>query len=94
MGMPMKSLPVRYHLEIYESSWLNDPSVAWLSDKPYLALSTGDYFEHRSIEGWYHPPAEGQRFQIVEIKHILWEIEDSHISHKLMVLLGITNNND
>ena len=88
----MKSLPVRHHLEIYESSWRNDPSVAWSSDNPFPALSTGDYFEHGTIEGWYAPPAEGQRFQIIEIEHIFWEIGDSHIGHKLMVLLGIINN--
>ena len=88
----MKSLPVRYHIEVYESSWQNDPSVAWNSDNPFPAMSAGDYFEHRTIEGWHAPPDEGQRVQIVEIGHIFWEIGDSHIGHKLMVLLGIINN--
>ena len=88
----MSSLPLRYHLEVYESSWQNDPSVAWSSDNPFPTLSTGDYFEHSTIEGWYNPPTEIQRFRIIEIEHIFWEIGDSHIGHKLMVLLGITNN--
>ena len=87
----MKRLPVQYHLEVYESSWKNAPSVAWSSENPFPALSTGDYFEHRTIEGWYDPPRENQRFQVVEIEHIFWEIKDSHISHKLMILLGITD---
>ena len=88
----MKSLPIRHHLEVYGSSWQNDPSVAWSSDNQFPALSPGEYFEHSTIEGWHSPPTEGQRFQIIEIEHIFWEIGDSHIGHKLMVLLGITNN--
>ena len=88
----MKALPVRYHLEIYESSWQNDPSASWRSDSPFPALSIGEYFEHRNIEGWQAPPAEGQRFKIMEIEHIFWESENSHIGHKLMVLLGVINN--
>lgn len=91
MGMQMKSLPLRYHLEVYESSWQNDPSVAWSSDNPFPALSTGDYFEHSTIEGWHAPPTEDQRFRIMEIEHIFWEIGDSHIGYKLMILLEITN---
>ena len=27
----------------------------------------------------------------MEIEHIFWEIRDSHIGHKLMVLLGTIN---
>ena len=86
----MKSLPIRYRLEVYESSWQNDPSVAWSSDNPFPALSTGEFFDHWAIEGWHTPPTKGQRFRIMEIEHIFWEIEDSHIGHKLMVLLEIT----
>ena len=91
METKMERLPVQYHLEVYESSWKNDPSVAWSSDGPFPALSMGDYFEHRTIESWHAPPTEGQRFQVMEIEHIFWEIRDSHIGHKLMVLLGIIN---
>lgn len=87
----MKNLPLRHHLEIYESSWQNDPSIAWSSDNPFPAFSTGDYFEHRTIEGWHNPPNEGQRLQIIEIEHIFWEIKNSHIGHKIMILLEITN---
>ena len=91
MGTKMESLPIQYHLEIYESSWVNDPSIVWSSHSPFPALSTGDYFEHRGIEGWYAPPADGQRFQVMEIEHNFWKIKDSHIGHNLMVLLGIVN---
>lgn len=82
-------LPIEYHIEIYVDSWLDDPAIAWKSDKPFPALSVGDYFEHRTAGDWLIRPAENQRFKIKEIDHILWAIDDSHIAHKLMVLLEI-----
>ena len=83
----MDKTRVEYHMEVYEESWGNDPSIAWSSDNPFPSVAVGDYFEHRGFDRWYSPPQEGERFQVAEVDHIFWEIEGSHVGHKLMVLL-------
>ena len=83
----MQSLPNEYHIEVYEESFINDPSISWSSKSPYPAVNVGDFFEHRTYDRWYNTPKPGERFVVKEIEHIFWEIEGSHIGHKLMVCL-------
>lgn len=83
----MDKLPIEYSFEVYEESFINDPSISWSSGNPFPALSVGDYFEHRAYDRWYNPPQEGERFKVKEIEHIFWEIGNSHIGHKLIVCL-------
>lgn len=85
----MKTLPIEYHFEVYESTFVNDPSISWSASTPFPTLSIGDFFEHGAYDRWYETPQKGQRFQVKEIEHIFWEISDSHIGHKLMVCLEI-----
>ena len=87
----MKNLPIEYHLEVYEGSFRNDPSIQWSASTPFPTISAGDYFEHRTYDRWYNPPKQGQRFKIKEIEHIFWEIADEHIGHKLMVCLEVVS---
>ncbi|MYG25628.1 MAG: hypothetical protein F4213_06340 [Boseongicola sp. SB0677_bin_26] len=87
----MTSLPIQYHLEVYESSWMNTPVVAWQSDSPFPTLSVGEHFQHHAIKGWHRRPADNQTFQISEIEHVFWKITDSRIGHKLMVLVRIVD---
>lgn len=84
----MSKLPMQYHLEVYEGSFRNDPSLAVESTTPLPKLSVGEYFDHRGTGNWTSPPATGEIFQIKEIEHIFWEIEGSHIGYKLMVCLA------
>ena len=81
----MEKRPIEYHLEVYENSFINDPSISWTTSSPFQTLSVGDYFDHRLYDRWHDKPRQGQRFKIKEINHIMWEIEENHIGHKLMV---------
>jgi hypothetical protein len=87
-ALTMDKLPIEYHLEVYESSFKNDPSIAWTGTTPFPTISVGEYFAHDTIEGWYNPPTSNQRFRVKEVEHIFWEGKD-HIGHKLMVLLEV-----
>lgn len=83
-------LPSEYHLEVYEGSFINDPSCSLESSTPLPALSVGDRFDHRMIGNWYHKPdSKKEFFRIKEINHLFWEIEDSHIGYKMMVCVEI-----
>lgn len=81
-------LPTQYHLEVYEDSFVNDPSFFLQSATPFSGISIGDHFNHRGHDGWLdRPNTETEKFVIKEIDHIFWTIENSHHGHKLMVLL-------
>ncbi len=86
----MDKTRIEYHFEVYEGSWVNDASWAWSSDMPSPQISVGDYFNHQLYDRWNDPPQEGERFRVAEIEHIFWEIDGSHVGHKLMVLLERT----
>ena len=86
----MKPLPTRYHIEVYEDSFINDPSWSVESTTPFPAIATGERFNHLSLDtGWYNPPNNYQEFRVRDIEHIFWVIENSHIGHKLMVALEL-----
>jgi hypothetical protein len=85
----MNNLPLEYHIEVYEETFINDPSIAWSASTPYPTVSVGDFFEHRGFDRWYNTPKKGERFKVKEIEHIFWEIEGDHVGHKLMVCLEV-----
>lgn len=92
----MNALPVNYHLEVYEDSFMNDPVWHAEATNSFPALSIGDSFNHRGLGdvAWYTLPQSGQCFRIKDIEHIFWIIEGSHIGHKLMVALELGNIED
>ena len=75
-------MSIQYSMEVYESPRTDTPIVAYRSDNPFLAVSVGDYFMPYPIE-----PSKGKRFRVKEITHVIWHIKDSHIGHKLMIVL-------
>lgn len=85
----MKNLPIEYHFEVYESTFINDPIISWSASTPFSNLSVGDYFEHRTFDRWYETPKQGERFKVKEVEHIFWEVADDHIGHKLMICLEV-----
>ena len=87
------SLPIQYHIEVYESSFSNDPVWGVEASTPFPSLNVGDVFNHRGLENvaWYTPAQKGQQFFISKIEHIFWVIENRHIGHKLMVALELKN---
>ena len=80
--------PVRYSVEIYVDSWL-EPDAGWRVETPFPSVSVGDYFEHRTYDRWQRPLGPDQRLKVKEVEHIFWEIEGSHLGHKLMILLEV-----
>ena len=86
--MTDKFLPTQYHLEVYENSFANDPSYFIQSSTPLCAIAVGEYFNHRSHDGWQdRPRTEDEKFVVKEVEHIFWSIEGSHNAQKLMVLV-------
>lgn len=81
----------RYHLEIYERSFVNDPSVSLAATTPFQAIAVGDFLEHRGFaaDNWQRPPAKGEGFRVKAVVHGIWDIPDKHIGHKLMVCVEI-----
>jgi hypothetical protein len=88
----MKFLPVEYHLEIYENTFINEPSLSFCGASPFQHFSIGDYFNHRTIDCWYTELEDDETFRVKAVEHIMWEIKDSHIGHKVMVCLERTKN--
>jgi len=81
----MDALAVQYHLEVYEKTFVNDPSVSLSTSSPFGSFAVGDTFDHRTFDSWYTPPAAAEEFEISAVRHIIWEIDGSHVGHKLML---------
>ncbi len=81
-------LPTHYHLEVYENSFVNDLSYFIKSMTPFMAISVGDYFNHRDHDQWdERPNTENEKFVIKQVEHIFWTIKGSHNGHKIMIVL-------
>jgi hypothetical protein len=88
----MNPLPIQYHLEIYERSFVNDPAIAIQTTTPLPTFAVGDFFSHRTHDGWSQPPDTAtEAFRIKEIEHIAWTIENSHVGYKLMLCLEVVS---
>jgi hypothetical protein len=86
----MQPLPIQYHLEVYEGSFANDPSFSVDTTTPLPAISVGDFYNHRTHDGWSkRPNTENEAFRVKAVEHIVWTIENSHIGYKMMVSLEV-----
>jgi hypothetical protein len=92
----MSALPIQYHLEVYEGSFINDSFWSIESATPLPAISIGEQFNHKGLPevALYNPLKNNQIFRVKDIEHIFWVIENSHIGHKLMVCLEAVNRNE
>lgn len=77
-----KVLPVRYSLEIYEPGSAYDPWVNFLSNSPFLAISKGDIINPGT---WDNSQSPMKVLKVLNVEHMIWEIENDHITHKLCV---------
>lgn len=65
--MEEKLLPTRYYLEICENSLANDPTIVFESSTPIGTFNVGDYFNHRTFDGWIkRPNTESEKFVITQ----------------------------
>ena len=82
MNKQTSGLPIRYHLEIYEQSFRNDPTVSFESSSPFLALSKGDFVHPGMWDNLVEAPP-GTWFVVKDIVHRVWQIDGSHIGHQI-----------
>lgn len=84
----MDFLPIQYHIEVYQNTFINDPAMSWQCSTPPASLSVGDYFNPAASDAfWNESPKAGETFRIKTIEHIFWRVENSHIGHKIMICL-------
>ncbi|QLC24601.1 hypothetical protein HFP57_05870 [Parasphingopyxis algicola] len=88
------ALPVEYHLELYTSSFYGDPFFSIKTSTPLSPISVGDQFEPRGFTDFPLKLAEGSILKVVDINHYIWEIETSHVGHKVMIVVEIAPRND
>lgn len=77
--MRQENLPTNYVLEIYEPE--DDRTVAGVFDSntPFMAISKGDYINTSIFPESSFPGL----LQVTSVEHILFEIENSHQTHKV-----------
>ena len=80
----LERLPVQYHLEVYVGSFSSDPIAHFEASTPFQPFVVGDYINGRSFA---NAADLARRLRIVEVEHILWTIENSHIGQKMMVFV-------
>jgi len=83
MAEDQTALPVRYHLEIYERSFANDPCLYHEALSPFMAFHVGDSIDPHTILTGTPDLQPGHWWRIKDVVHRLWEIEGSHIGHQI-----------
>lgn len=83
--MTTNHLPVKYRVEIYVDSFDNHPVISFYGSNPFLSIRVGD---EMAPSCW---PSLGLPMNsvadVVAVKHLLWEIDKSHIFHSLSVCI-------
>lgn len=77
-----KTLTTKYSLEIYEPNSARDVWVCFSSATPFMSIAKGDIVNPGM---WPNSQAPMRVLKVVSIEHIIWEIENSHITHKICV---------
>lgn len=72
-------MKTEYHLEIYEPDDNGCVAASWTSPAPFMAISVGDVIHG----GCLNLSSSHKSLRVTLISHIVWEIENSHIAHKV-----------
>ena len=78
-------LPIKYALEIYSSSFANDPFFSVQSQGPFGSISVGDTIDRRSFPQYDGELTESISLQVKQVRHIFWELENTQLTHKTMI---------
>ena len=81
-------LPARYHIEIYPSNFDEYPFYSAKSKSHFPVPVVGQTMDGRSFQN--HGFASHQ-LKVVGVEHIYCTIENSHVSHKLMIAVEELN---
>jgi hypothetical protein len=84
----MKGLPVEYHYEFYTTRF-GDPFYGCQTSNPLATISKGDYLDWRGFRDFPLEVASKSRLRVESVEHILWEIENDHIGHKIMYVIEV-----
>jgi hypothetical protein len=85
--MTDRHLPIQYRVEVYVNSFDNDPDASFESKMPFPAISVGDTMEPSMWPNAEHSSSKVAK--VIAVRHLLWEIEKSHIGHSLSVCVKI-----
>lgn len=76
-----KLLPVECHVEFYCEGEGDKPVMAYSGQGTFMGFSQGHMLETKNWPGC----EQLGRLEVTGVEHILWELKDSHVSHKIMV---------
>jgi len=85
--MTARQLPIQYRVEVYVDSFVNDPEASFNSTTPFLAISVGDEMEPSTWPNGQY--GRDKIAKVIAVRHLIWEIENSHIGHSLSVCVKI-----
>lgn len=74
-------MKTQYILEIYDPEDSSCVAGLFESSRPFGALNVGDEINGNSLN---HSESL-KKVKITKIEHIFWEIENSHLTHKICV---------
>jgi hypothetical protein len=77
---------LHYSLEVYEENFENLIDT-FDSNASFQNFNRGDIFEHRNLKLCSKIDYEREELIISDIKHIVWKIDQNHITHKIMIVL-------
>ena len=80
--------PIQYYLEIYRNEREDHPTASYIASTPFQTISVGDKFDYHSLEG-VTPPGKDAFLQVKSVEHIIWDSK-SHLAHKVMIVLKLT----
>lgn len=81
-------LPVRYRLDIYESSFVSDPIIFFESSSPFMAFHKGDHLDPGMWAALLKLAPPPIWYQVQDVVHSIWKIERSHVSHRVGVCIA------
>ena len=74
-------MKTEYHLEIYEPDDSSCVAASYESSTPFAGMNIGDAIHGASM----NLSDTNKSVRIKDIQHIFWEIEGSHVAHKVCV---------
>ncbi|KAF1079901.1 MAG: hypothetical protein GQF41_3799 [Candidatus Rifleibacterium amylolyticum] len=83
--MTTNHLPVKYRVEVYVDSFDSDPMISLHGSNPFMSIRVGDEIATGCWPSLGLPMSSVA--DVIAIKHLLWEIDKSHIFHSLSVCI-------
>jgi hypothetical protein len=82
------ALPVHYHLDIVEASFINDLVASFDATTPFMSFHIGDVFDPRCLIDSNVDVPQDHWWKITNVVHRVWEIEKSHVTHQVGICVA------